>query len=525
MKSVLTHYLLMAALSLLISPNLGTSAPKTSKWDKQLEKILQAYRKGQYSKKKSWVFLNQLSRNSRFLSTQSRSRLKAAQAQLLYNDKYPILASLYASESILISAKPLEKENSTTWKVLRKASKEIPIDFVVDRLALKFIGINKVPKYFRNDWNYMIGTALLNQGKNDQAAAYFSRLNLKNRYFLSSQYQLAMIEFEKNNFKQSEVYLRTILDKSSQKVSPLPRKRRKELVNYARIALARIFYEQGKFLESAYHYRRVKKNSTLFYDALFEQSWALFMAGKPRYALGTLHSATSPYFKDMYNPEAKVLESTAFFWLCRYDDARNSLADFAAKHSETVGGLQDFLDRQRLTPERSYQLFEDLISKVSGTSLGISRELLETAAQQDSMLLAREQYASVIDELKRLKKRGLYKSKKGRKVLEERLLALATKLQNEIGRVFLLELQAMNESFNIMYNQAQFLYIELLMGQKEQLLGRDLHNQGKTIKNIKQLKSWGQKTQTWTDLKEEYWWDEIGFQVLDVEPLCNEQEG
>ena len=227
----------------------------------------------------------------------------------------------------------------------------------------------------------------------------------------------------------------------------------------------------------------------------------------------------------MYNPEAKVLESTAFFWLCRYDDARNSLADFAAKHSETVGGLQDFLDRQRLTPERSYQLFEDLISKVSGTSLGISRELLETAAQQDSMLLAREQYASVIDELKRLKKRGLYKSKKGRKVLEERLLALATKLQNEIGRVFLLELQAMNESFNIMYNQAQFLYIELLMGQKEQLLGRDLHNQGKTIKNIKQLKSWGQKTQTWTDLKEEYWWDEIGFQVLDVEPLCNEQEG
>ena len=188
-----------------------------------------------------------------------------------------------------------------------------------------------------------------------------------------------------------------------------------------------------------------------------------------------------------------------------------------------MGGLKGFLDRQRLGPETTYQLFENLISEVSGAAIGISIDVLKTAAQQDSMLLIRDQYASVLEELDKLQRRGVYKSKVGNTVLIDRLENLALNMQKDLGAIFLKELRAMDDNFSQLYGQAQFLYLELLMGQKEHLLGGELHAQNKINNNLRSIRTWGEKTQSWTDRKSEYWWDEIGFQVIDVRPLCNQQ--
>ena len=85
------------------------------------------------------------------------------------------------------------------------------------------------------------------------------------------------------------------------------------------------------------------------------------------------------------------------------------------------------------------------------------------------------------------------------------------------------ELKAMKKTFDRLYDQAQFLYIELLMSEKEQILGRELHASSKLTEgnSERKVKGWGKKTVAWdVDEKNEFWWDEVGYHIYDIEPKC-----
>jgi hypothetical protein len=230
----------------------------------------------------------------------------------------------------------------------------------------------------------------------------------------------------------------------------------------------------------------------------------------------------SPYFKDRFNPETKVLESMIYYWMCRYEEARDALADFSEQHREAIESLGGFLDRQRLTAETAYQLFENLITGVSAQAIGIPLSVLHTAAQQDVMLLARDQYATLIEETANLDTYGIYASSADVEQYKNLLATRAAAIRTDIGARFLGELRAMKEHFDELYSQSQFLYLELLMSQKEQILGRELHADDKAtrVTDKDAFSGWSRKTQSWQDTKNEYWWDEIGFQVIDVDPEC-----
>ena len=460
--------------------------------EKKFEKIFQDYRTKKNSGKKTWYLLNRIEKKYRTdLDNTNVMRLIAFKAQLLHHAGFPILSSIYASESILFARHPFSKESTVAWRILKESSADKPIEYLIDRIALKFMNSDMSPKAFGNDWNYHIGTALMNKGKNKTALGYFKKLNMQDRYFIPAQYQLAMGFVEAGKYSEAESLLKAILTHIPRSSSSLEDEDKKQMSNYAHLALARMYYEQGKFLSSATQYRKIRKENFLFYDALFEQSWALFMAGRPKHALGSLYGAHSPYFKDYYNPESKILESMVYFWMCRYDEARNALADFAEQHAEAVEGLDSFLDRQRLTPEASYQVFENLISDVSSGALGISRKVLQTAAERDSMLLIRSQYASVLEEYDRLKVEGVFGVRQDIDAQEQRLQSLANNIRLELGGIYLGELNYLNDHFEDLYTQAQFLYLELLMGQKEHLLGRELHADSKVrqIGDVKKLKT------------------------------------
>jgi tetratricopeptide (TPR) repeat protein len=292
--------------------------------------------------------------------------------------------------------------------------------------------------------------------------------------------------------------------------------------NYGHMALGRLYYQQQRFVESAKEYRQVRRSSSLFYEATFEQAWALFLAGSVKHALGSLYSAHSPYFKDRFNPESKVLESMIYYWVCRYDDARTALAEFADENRDAVGNLGTFLDRQNLSPDAAYQLFENLVAGVSGESIGIPIQVLNTAAKSDVMLLVRDQYATVIEELNALDTYGIYGSRIDTEPYRKLLLVRVSVLRNEIGSKFLGELRSLKVHFDELYDQSQFLYLELLMSQKDQILGKELHAESKmaTVTDQDAVSSWSRKTQSWEDNKFEYWWDEIGFHIIDIEPEC-----
>ena len=518
MKSILS---LAIVTSLVFVPvALANSTQKKVTADEEFKRVYRLNKMKALQPQALWKKLYKL-RQSGQLSRKYLVPLEQLQASILLEAGYPVAASLIAASSLKKAPNASADSLKKSWDILSKVSSKRPIQYILENLASS-VKLEGYPYRFGNDWNYIVGNAFAAKGFNDRASVFYKRVNMSSRYFMPSKYQLAMNKHENGDLKGAIASLKSIILSSTHSNSPLKNSDKEEMVNYAAMALGRIYYEKKKFLTSARYYRRVAKDSPLYYNALFEQSWSLFMSGNGRHSLGSLYGVSSPFFDHVDNPEAKLLESIVYYWMCRYDDSKQSLADFTDKYSKTVTSLTDYLEGRALNSKSAYELFENLVSGVSERSLGVPADVLTTAASRDTMILVRDQLATVMSENARLRDRGVSGTRKGTRFLVKVLDQIEDNLKNELGRTFTQELSMEKAHYEELYSQSQFLYLELLMSEKEQMLGRELHKGDKLAQaDHNQIRGWGRETQSWKGGKKgEFWWDEIGFHIVDVPSKC-----
>lgn len=503
------------------------AAPKTAKAkqldpNQELGRLYQLYTTGVMKKQAVWESIENLSRYESNMTPNKRTGLAQMKSDLLLDAGYPVIAATYAADAIMREKDPLNKYMRSTWNLLWKVSRSKPIQFILEDLARK-TNLKSNPPFFGNDWNYIIANAHAAEGKDKLASEHYKKIRLGDRYFMPAQYQLAMIALSGKEDQKAEVALKSILYQNTRDASPLPHADKVEMWNYANMALGRLYYQNRQFLKATQHYRKITRTSPLFYDSLFEQSWSLFMGGHPLHSLGTLYGVNSPHFKERFNPESKVLEAINYYWMCRYEDSRNALADFADTYAKVMEGLDSYLERQTLTPDTTYQLFENLVSGVSSESLGLPRSVIATVASRDTLLLLRDQLATVMEEQDRLADQGVFSSKKGDAVPAKRIEDITDRIKKSLGTQLIVELKAEKDHYDDLYSQSQFLYVELLMSEKEQLLGRELHSSTKLTKGLSDnIRGWARSTQSWkSGSGEEFWWDEVGYHIVNVEPKCN----
>ena len=102
------------------------------------------------------------------------------------------------------------------------------------------------------------------------------------------------------------------------------------------------------------YWNRVDVASEYWLDALFEQSWAYFMAGDYPHALGNIHTIEAPYFPNSYYPEADILKAVISFTICQYEDATDIVARMKKKYEPIKKQLEAILNRfQGEGPSRS----------------------------------------------------------------------------------------------------------------------------------------------------------------------------
>ncbi len=493
----------------------------TRKDDLKFNQIKSKYRRGEISKAQLWAQMQNFEKSSVRLTHDNRLKLLQLQSLMLRSDGYPITSSLYAIEALKKSKSSSYKDTQSAWVILAETSRKQPIQNLLEETASQ-IKTKKTPPGFGNNWFYFKGNAAYAKKSYKNALKFYKKLKINDHHFLSARHQIGSIYFKKDDLKNSALAFKTMLNSVSQTLAPISDADRKSLSNYAKIALARIFYQQGKFKNAIRFYRSVDRDSSLFYDALFEQSWAFFMAGYPNHTLGALHGVESPFFEKVFNPEASVLRAITYYWMCRYEDSRTALADFTDRHAEAVESLSEFLDRKRLRPETAYQLFENYALGVSSSSLGIPKNVLESASSTESMTLLRQQYAALVDELDSIEAKGVFNTKKNLRA-EQLVRGYMKSLKKQIGSQFIVELKGLKRQYERLYEQSQFLYVELLMSEKEQLLGRELHASSKLDKVSKRQKitGWGKDNQAWgNNGLNEFWWDEIGFYIYNIQPMC-----
>ena len=495
---------------------------KSKAWDSFLD-LRRKYRAGEIDDEGAWSAIRQVADDIKSLTNSQQAAVFQTQANLMFKAGQPILASIYAAQALRDAKDPLDEDYRRSWQILRDVSREYPLQNLLEIVATT-IDINDRPAPgFGSDWNYFVANAMIKAKKNQKALELYGLVAPGDRYYFPAKFQEGMIKLDQGKRLDAIASLKAIVYPASGPGKKIKAAEYTAIVDHANMALARIYYEDRKFSDSIKHYRLVSRKGSQFYDSLFEQSWALFLAGYPNHALGMLHGVRSPFFKDTFNPEATMLSSIIYYWMCRYDDSRAELAEFMTRHQKAIDALDNYLARGVTDPKTYYQLFEDTVTGVSSEALGMPREVLVMATQQDNLLYVREQYAAVVDAMQKLDSQGIFGSRdriEGPRNLLERW---ADVLREDIGIRLRNELQAMKLDYERLYDQGQFLYVELLMSKKDQLLGKELHSSGKIdkVSQSDNIRGWGRKTQSWaSDDKKEYWSDELGFHIYRVKPLC-----
>lgn len=156
--------------------------------------------------------------------------------------------------------------------------------------------------------------------------------------------------------------------------------------------------DEKKLSAAVKHWNQIEPSSEYWLDALFEESWAYFMAGQYPKALGNIHTIQSPYFPGAFYPEAEILKAVIYFSNCDYLAATTVVARFNKRFVPIQEELQKVLARFK-GEQQTEPFFKFLLSVRDGTAdLPPSIAGIVEASMSDRQLLRGIEYVRVLDE-------------------------------------------------------------------------------------------------------------------------------
>jgi hypothetical protein len=156
--------------------------------------------------------------------------------------------------------------------------------------------------------------------------------------------------------------------------------------------------DERKLSAAVKHWNQIESSSEHWLDALFEESWAYFMAGQYPKALGNIHTIQSPYFPGSFYPEAEILKAVIYFSNCDYERATTIVARFNKKYVPIQSELQKVMARFK-GENQTEPFFKFLLSVRDGTAdLPPNISGIVEASMSDRQLLRGIEYVRVLDE-------------------------------------------------------------------------------------------------------------------------------
>ena len=167
------------------------------------------------------------------------------------------------------------------------------------------------------------------------------------------------------------------------------------------LALGRLFYSTRQYDVAVRYYDQVSDESAEWLDALYEVSWVHYQLKNYPRALGNLHTLNSPYFADQYYPESRVLQALILFYNCRYDEADVIVKQFVQDYFPLMDRLGKEIN-QFADPNAFYQWLAQL-SKSEDVEYSTRFKRIFNAALADKKLRRKfDTVAKLNEELARI---------------------------------------------------------------------------------------------------------------------------
>ncbi len=381
--------------------------------------------------------------------------------------------------------------------------------------------------------NYMLGRYKYRNLQYEDAIRLFQKVDEKSPYYVQSQFfsGISYVQLRKSipaikSFQRVE----KAVDEGAEGVEDEARMR-----DLAYLSMARTYYSSsikldpetnaptvnGEKLSAAVKYwNQVDEGSEYWLDALFEESWAYFMAGDYPRALGNIHTIEAPYFPGSFYPEAQILKAVIYFSNCNYEAATTVVARFNKKYQPLRAELAKVLEHVRGNPEEAYKF---LLSVREGTaSLDPSIKGIVEASLSDRQLLRNIEYVKVLDdEVGRFKKApsAFQTSGLGQQVQDALKFARSIAVQNA-GKLAKSRYTRNLDDLDEHLRNGQKILIDITAAQRN-LLDEKLQ-QGQVSKvesKIFGVVKPDQEHLLWP-FQGEYWRDELGYYRQVVESAC-----
>ncbi len=265
--------------------------------------------------------------------------------------------------------------------------------------------------------NYMLGRFKYGERKFEQAIQLFESVGRDSPYFVKGQFFMGISYVQLRKSVPAIRAFQRIIDAVDEGVEGVEEEGR--MRDLANLSMARTFYsasirldqnniptiDEKKLSAAVKFWNLVDVASEYWLDALFEQSWAYFMAGDYPHALGNIHTIQSPYFPNSFYPEADIVRMVIYFTTCQYEDATSLVAKFQKKYEPIGKELEAVL--KRFEGEGGEAKFYEFLIQVRDGKANLSagvQPIVENALS-DRQLLRHIEYVRVLDqELKRFGK-------------------------------------------------------------------------------------------------------------------------
>ncbi len=284
--------------------------------------------------------------------------------------------------------------------------------------------------------------------------------------------------------------------------------------------LGRAYYAIGNFERAIEHFEATPRDSALWFESLYEASWAYFRLGRLSGALSHLQTVDSPYFEGTYHPEATLLRILIFYYLCKYISGQEMLNDFTESHYPIQEGLDKAIRKAESDPEKLFEALYAWKTARKDTSLKLPDPVKQWFATDESLVRIGDYVAGIDAEMAAVDriKTGWQKSDL-RRDLERQLKDRKETAVNDKGREALAQLRGMHLQLGEHLGNSELYKVEMITAEKNIY---DAAYQGRLMDKIatrKADRAVPEGYRYWP-FQGEYWVDELGWYEVNTINEC-----
>ena len=376
----------------------------------------------------------------------------------------------------------------------------------------------EVPEKYRDRFAYLVGRHLYNELDYEGALKMLSAVSTRSPDYPKARYIAAVTHVADYNaepavaaFKEVLRYLTTKKDNGTLTEDE------ENLFDQTNLGMARVFYSTGGYDTSLKYYSRISRKSRYWPVALFESSWAYFQLDLYNKALGNLLTINAPFFDQAYFPEGSILTAVLFFYNCKYERVRYVLEDFEDQYLPIKDEIDAVVAKYSEDPEKMYQWLLD--QKAGGENFDMVRVVNSALNDQQIQRKLTLIKLTTEEKAKLSKMPGNWKSSGLATQLDGDLEVAIGFAKSDAGVIAQQRLERASEELQNLVLEQKKIQFEVARAEKGEIEA-DLRAEMGVEANVTEANVEVTDEELYWVFDGEYWADELGFYIFNVNSEC-----